>query len=194
MGEWRLQDSDYPSTYDYHVDRERAPHLEQATHRSRLLRTAEIIHEIKPSSVVDLGCGDGGLLSLIKDIPSWGYDFAPANAQGWAARGVRAEFKDVFNVREDVKWVELAVMTEVLEHLAEPHNTIRWVAENTTYLVASSPAFERPDGHDPDCHIWAWDFEGYEELLFPYFEIILHEIVEWSQIIVGKSGVLNVYS
>ncbi len=90
MTEWRLFDGDVPhvSTYAFHEHRDRAPHLEQTMHRERLLRTAEAVRALNPASVVDLGCGDGGLLSLITDIPSWGYDWHPASVQGWRERRI----------------------------------------------------------------------------------------------------------
>lgn len=187
MGEWRLQESNFPSTFAYHKDRERAPHLEQDHQRDRILAAARLIREINPVSVVDLGCGDGGLLSLIKDIPSWGYDFQPSNAQGWVERDVYAGLYDVFGNMCVPAWGELVVVTEVLEHLAHPHDVVNWIAKNALYIVASSPHSERPDGHDPDCHIWAWDHEGYADLIRPHFTILKHETIYWSQIIVGKS-------
>lgn len=187
MGEWRLQESNYPATFDYHKDRERAPHLEQDHQSPRLHAAARLVREAKPESVVDLGCGDGGLLSLIKDIPSWGYDFQPSNQEGWTERGVTAFLGDVFNTRADVMWGQLAVATEVLEHLENPHDAVRWISRNATYIVASSPHNERPDGHDPDCHIWAWDHDGYRDMLAEHFEIIKHETIYWSQLILGRS-------
>lgn len=188
MTEWRLFDGDVPhvSTFAFHEHRDRAPHLEQATHRDRLLKTAERIREIGPASVVDLGCGDGGLLSLIKDIPSWGYDFHPASAAGWERRGVTVERRDVFNTRDVPKWGQVAVLTEVLEHVADPHGTVEWVSRNAEWIVASSPRNETGDEH-ADCHAWAWDEDGYRALIEPHFEVIRHEPADWSQIIVGRS-------
>lgn len=189
MTEWKLFTGDRPyvSTHDFHRSRERAPHLEQPDHRNRLLRCAELIRGIAPASVVDLGCGDGGLLSLIHDdIPSWGYDWHEPSRQGWTERGIHAELRDVFNTRDIPHWGELAALTEVLEHLADPHGTIEWVAAHTKWIVASSPRHETADRHG-DCHAWAWDEPGYRALIDPHFDIITHEPVDWSQIIVGRS-------
>src|SRR6266545_4157660 len=104
MSQWRLFDGDvaYVSTFAFHQHRERAPHLEQPAHRDRLLHAAELVLAAQtllgqPASVSDLGCGDGGLLSLVQDqvADAWGYDFTPANAAGWVARGVKAQPLDV---------------------------------------------------------------------------------------------------
>jgi 2-polyprenyl-3-methyl-5-hydroxy-6-metoxy-1,4-benzoquinol methylase len=176
--EYRLTAEPVPqvSTFAFHRDRERAPHLEQPAHQGRLYRAADFValavaelggEDIRIS---DLGCGDGGLLSLIKGLPgtkSWGYDFAPANAAGWKERGVTARALDVFGQDWDqVQTGHVVVMTEVLEHLADPHGVLRRLhtPEGPRRLVCSSPWNESPGMHDA-CHAWAWDLEGYTALL-----------------------------
>lgn len=188
MTEWRLFDGDTPhvSTFEFHEHRDRAPHLEQPAHHDRLHHAAKLIRGLNPASVVDLGCGDGGLLSLIKDIPSWGYDWQPTNTEGWAERGVTAEPLDVFVTRHVPRWGEAAVMTEVIEHVADPRSIVEWVSENAHFVVASSPAFEH-DGNHSDCHAWAWDMDGYAALFAPHFDIVSHEVVGWTQLLVGRS-------
>jgi SAM-dependent methyltransferase len=186
--EWKLFTGATPhvSTLAFHEYRERAPHLEQPDHRQRLETCAHLIHDLKPASVVDLGCGDGGLLSLIRDIPSWGYDFQPANADGWTYRGVTAEQRDVFNTLDVPRWGDVVVMTEVLEHLADPHTVVEWVSRHTKWVIASSPKDET-GAHHGDCHAWAWDLDGYRALFDPHFHIASHTTVDWSQIIAGRS-------
>ena len=189
----------YQSTADYHADRERAPHLEQGVHVGRLHLAAEMVHdavhavrqrgELIPT-VSDLGCGDGGLLSLLKGVPgllSWGYDFAPANAAGWTERGVAAEALDVFGVdRESVRLGSIVVTTEVLEHLADPHGAVWWIGAKARFLVASSPWTETAESHDA-CHVWAWDMEGYRALLEQGgFTVVRHEKVGQFQVILGE--------
>lgn len=188
MAEWRLFDgpTPYVSTFAFHEHRDRAAHLEQPDHRERLEMAASLIRDLQPASVVDLGCGDGGLLSLIRDIPSWGYDFQPANAQGWLQRDVKAEALDVFNSLEVPHWGQAAVLTEVLEHLADPHQVVEWVARNAEWIVASSPKDETDHQHG-DCHAWAWDVDGYRALFEPHFDVIRHHAVGWSQLLAGRS-------
>jgi len=174
------------ATAAFHANRERAPHLEQDMHRDRLHRTAQLIRTVHPNSVVDLGCGDGGLLSLITDIDSWGYDFQPSNTAGWAERGVTAELRDVLHPGADVRWGELAVLTEVLEHVTDPHGVVRWTARHAKYVVASSPHSETPHNHAEE-HAWAWDVDGYRDLFSPHWEILSHDTVGWCQIVLGRS-------
>lgn len=190
--EWKLQDTNYPSTFEFHEHRDRANHLTHQDHNMRLRRAARIIRQLEPMSVSDLGCGDGGLLKLLNNygITAWGYDFCPGNVYGAIQdRQVDVEMIDVFNTRTVPRWGELTVMTEVLEHLADPHDVLEWVSENTRYILVSSPADENPDidqSTDP-CHIWAWDWQGYEDLVNEHFHVLRHERVEWSQLILAES-------
>jgi SAM-dependent methyltransferase len=191
MTERRLQQSSFPSTFEFHEHRERAPHLEQSWQNGRLYAAAKLIRKVKPASVVDLGCGDGGLLSLITEFPSWGYDFAPNNAAGWPERGVTAELKDVFNTDFDgVKWGELAVVTEVLEHLDDPHAAVHDISRHSKWIVASVPHDEQPGEHVVEgCHehIYSWDTEGFRALIGAHFDILEYRRVDWNQIVLGRS-------
>ncbi|MGW1324792.1 methyltransferase domain-containing protein [Streptomyces antibioticus] len=204
MGEWRLFEGDVPhvSTAAFHQGRARAPHLEQPGHRPRLERARDLVvaalrweqsvatfGDAGPVTVSDLGCGDGGLLSLLaaEDVDAWGYDFQPSNAAGWRERGVSAEACDVFGEdRDRIRVGRIAVVTEVLEHLADPHGAVRWIGESARWIVASSPWQERPARHD-ECHAWAWDLAGYQALIRQGgFEVDTHDRVGPFQLILGR--------
>ena len=174
---WRLfREGTVPhvSTFAYHEHRDRAPHLDQAGHRPRLLAARDLVDEAarlldtEVPTLSDLGCGDGGLLSLVQDSfeEAWGYDFCPANAAGWKERDVDAEFLDVFNGdRSLVQLGDVVVMTEVLEHVADPHGVVRWLYDDVrpAFLVCSSP-WDESDRAADECHAWAYDRDGYREL------------------------------
>lgn len=173
MTEWRLFDGDVPyvSTPEFHRDRERARHLAQPEHRDRLLAAARMIRKAAGplGTFSDLGCGDGGLLSLVQDAfhKAWGYDFTPANVQGCKERGVDAAYLDVFGRdRDNVLLGSVVALTEVLEHLADPHGVLKWIHGSTSAgtLVCSSPWNENADAHD-ECHAWAWDSDGYVTMI-----------------------------
>lgn len=200
MTEYRLFEGETPyvSTAEFHADRERAPHLEQEFHQERLYLAAEFVKQAAAaghgSYVSDLGCGDGGLLSLIQDAPdvrgAWGYDFCPANAAGWTERGVIAEPLDVFGA--DWHLVDLAqvvVMTEVLEHLAHPHKALRdLLTQGVEWLVCSSPWNERPGMHSPE-HAWAWDIDGYPRMVTEAgWTVVRHETAGLFQVVLAKAS------
>lgn len=188
------------STAEFHRQRERAPHLEQPIHRGRLEKAMGFIADAHRRLVdsgtrwpllSDLGCGDGGLLQLVAEqlpIKAWGYDFQPSNTAGWKERGVQAERADAFGPNRP-SWVEvgdIAVTTEVLEHLADPHGAVRWIGEHARFLVASSPWNETPESHD-ECHAWGWDQDGYRALIEQGgFEVLRHETVGQFQVILGE--------
>lgn len=210
VAEWRLfPEGTVPhvSTAAFHEHRERAPHLEQPVHQGRLEKAAELIAEAyvrlvnegqKNVGLSDLGCGDGGLLQSIgKMVPivdtlgftfhAWGYDFQPSNQAGWQERGVTAFAADVFgDDRDRVEVGDIAVTTEVLEHLADPHGAVQWIGQHARYLVASSPWNESPESHD-ECHAWAFDYDGYRALIEQGgFTILRHETVGQFQVVLGE--------
>lgn len=196
MAEYRFFAGDVPyvSTAEFHANRERVAHLEQLQHRPRMDVAAMMVAQVAASAamttVSDLGCGDGGLLSLLKLFPhvtAWGYDFQPSNAAGWAERGVNAEALDVFGAdRDRVKLGDITVVTEVLEHIADPHGAVRWIGEHSRFIVASSPWNEVPGRHD-ECHAWGFDPPGYRALLRQGgFTPVRHESVGPFQVLLGR--------
>lgn len=213
MSEWRLfEEGTVPewTTPAFYFGRERAPHLEQDLHRPRLFEAAAQVVDAYDTysctSVVDLGAGDGGLLSLLLADPDerfnranvWGYDLQPENIAGARERDVPVFLGDVvagfefFSRADDaageklpLEWGDLAVATEVLEHLVDPHQFVRTIAEHCQVLVASSPRTERP-GSAYAYHAWAFDEAGYRELLEQAgFEVVRQEPVGMFQVVTG---------
>lgn len=189
LAEWRLFPEGTAPEYttpEWYATRENAPHLEQETHRPRLIRSATAVstlafhHGLK--TVVDLGAGDGGLLSLLgAGLRGWGYDLSPAAVQAAKERGMDVRHGDVLG--DDVEWGQIAVATEMLEHLVDPHAFVRRIAEHARALVCSSPWQERP-GFAYEFHTWAWDHAGYAELVEQGgFEVVRHEVVGPFQVV-----------
>jgi hypothetical protein len=155
----------------WYADRPTAPHIDEAAHRPRLhaagRAVAELAHVI-PGGVIDVGAGDGGLLAHLRDvygITGHGYDLTPANVVAAHRRGVIVELLDVVANPDAVRWwAPIAVATEVLEHLADPHAFVAELRHRCRALVASSPWNESPGNAYP-FHLWAWDRAGYLALL-----------------------------
>lgn len=192
MSEWKLfEGRSYVSSFEFHEHRERAQHLEEFVHRGRLDLAAEFVREYIAThdiaDVVDLGCGDGGLLSLLRNIPGvvdpHGYDFHPASQRGWVERGVYAQALNFVEDWDGVDFADIYVMTEVLEHLEYPHAMVRRVHDRDAILVCSSPFTENDVTHD-GAHAWAWDQEGYAKMITDAgFDIDRHETVGMFQVV-----------
>lgn len=173
---------------EWHAGRDRAPHLEQPGHVARLEKAAQVLARVwsPGKTVVDLGAGDGGLLSLL-DIPphaKWGYDLTRANIEGAASRGQDVRLGDC--VAGQIQWADIAITTEMLEHLIDPHHFLEIIRQNSEFLVASSPWNESKQDHY-EFHTWAWNTEGYARMITEAgWQIIEHSTVSAFQIVLAR--------
>ena len=73
----------------------------------------------------------------------------------------------------------------MLEHLADPHEAVRWVGKHSPWLVCSSPHDEHPGSYD-ECHAWAWDVDGYARLVEQGgYRVVRHEVVDRFQVVLA---------
>lgn len=158
------------STAEWHAPRARARHLEEEPHGGRLhqsLEFARLAAADGAASLVDLGAGDGGFLSLVAahlpHLEAWGYEFTPANLEGALERGVTVHQANF--LEQKLEWGDIAVITEVLEHLDNPHGQLRRIRSGgARWLICSSPIGETPESHD-EAHVWGWDTEAYAAMI-----------------------------
>jgi hypothetical protein len=199
--EYRLFDpADPPEWLDpeWWRDREHCDHLGSPTgaHVARLKAAADLAaraaNEVR-GYVVDLGAGDGALLSLLPDglrASSSGYDIIRADVEhACEVRGV--EVFGPINVAytlvrypASLRLGPVVVLTEVLEHMADPHGFLAKLhtRPEVRFVVASSPHSETPEQHEWN-HAWCWDVEGYEEMFnLAGFSGRGVARVEWSQV------------
>jgi SAM-dependent methyltransferase len=188
--EWKLFNESNPefARAEWYEDIESAHHLEEEHHRGRLIAALDFVNiaiDMGGDSVVDLGCGDGGLLELLKqnNIKSWGYDLMPKNIEyATNIRNVDARYTDFKN--DEIEYADIAVMTEVLEHLENPHETVKNLPSR--FLVASSP-YNENNIHHYEFHLWAWDNQGYIDLMNSggYDVLYIKNVSGWSQIVLA---------
>ena len=181
-------------TAKLYEDREHAPHLEQGIHHDHMTTAAAAVERMMLAEhsvrfVVDLGAGDGRLLSLLAPLGGqrWGYDLMGVNAE--YARNVRGEtvyYGDLQRLTsgflEDgelcLEWGDTCMITECLEHLVDPHAVVRRIGRHSRNIVASSPARETDVSHDA-VHAWAWEMDGYRALIAQGgFEVMFQEIAD----------------
>lgn len=122
--------------------------------------------------MLDLGCGDGELLWRVmmhQDIP-W-----MVNARGITAgredvarariRGVDVVKGDFVAGADEYEVAPLVVMSEVLEHLMDPHGFLKQLhSRPIKFLVASTPSAETGDWHY-EHHAWSWDLPGFAKMM-----------------------------
>lgn len=173
------------TTPEWYEPIERAPHLEQPEHRDRLLRAAEFVRqavEWGATTVSDLGAGDGGLLSLLDDlsVPAWGYDLTPANVDAAVNERHVAVTRANF-LTDSVQLGDCVVLTEVLEHLVDPHGVLAELHDpqrTPEFIVASSPMNETWESRY-EFHTWGWDHDGYAAM-FEAAGWIVRQHLSWS--------------
>lgn len=187
--EYKLSATAYESTFEFHDGRPAAHHIDEDAHRLRFDKTLEFITSVDPDSVVDLGAGDGGLLSRL-GCDSWGYDFHVPNVQ-YAKQTRNVDVREV-NFVENIDSIELGslvVMTEVIEHLEDPHGVLRALASRGPRMIVCSSPVNETDAFHCEEHVWAWDFEGYEQLLRDSgWEVVRHEVVFPFQVVLANVG------
>lgn len=186
-------------------------------HKARMVAASKLAYDTAITNdlaeIVDIGAGDGRTLELIGrhtladkhsggalwGVPECtGYEIIkdsveaasllgcvwPANVTKEAAENLDTHFTR--HVCKTTREDRLVIATEFFEHLADPHAMVRWLASRAEWVVASSPWIENDRRHEVN-HAWAWDIEGYHNLLnVNGWDVVSHTKVEWSQIIVAR--------
>ena len=172
MTEWKLWEGDAPpffTTPEFFAAHPWIEPVHQIGHAERTEMVAEVIDDLCEfrlvDSFLDLGCGDGSLLYMIRDMRPHaklrGITASLDDATHAYAKGLDGvEIGDFLN--RPLHWEQVTVMTEVLEHLVDPHGLLKRIGSE--YLVASSPSAETGDWHY-EHHAWAWDLDGYSTLV-----------------------------
>jgi ubiquinone/menaquinone biosynthesis C-methylase UbiE len=106
----------------------------------------DVLSEVQPTSILELGCGEGYLLSKIHErlpaVPILGLDSLPEalNAGHQAFPQLRLEPGDIYQIDQpDASW-DVTIASEVLEHLEQPRKALqelKRVAQR--YVVLSVP-------------------------------------------------------
>ena len=209
MAEHRLFDpADPPEWLDpeWWRDRPHCDHLASPTgaHVARLHAAATLAGRATSMAdysgtpyVVDLGAGDGALLSLLPEplrSSSYGYDAIKADAAyAVRIRNVEVHLRNVAKAFDREHFTlplgPVVVLTEVLEHMADPHGFLAKLhaRPEVRYVVASSPYTETPDKHEWN-HAWAWDVDGYRTMFAEAgFGARQFYLIEWSQLYVFEA-------
>lgn len=101
-------------------------------------------NKIQPHTLVEVGCGAGGVLAALRqaypDIQLSGYDIAPGTAGFWpqhkAAR-IHFEVGDFLALNHTVH--DVVLMLDVLEHLGDPFSFLERLRSHSRYVVFHIP-------------------------------------------------------
>ena len=152
---------------DYQVERSNA---RWADHQARTLVTAALIAWLKPESVLDPACGDASIVAaanLLRPIAHVHLaDISePSVLRVPQTTGFKAAVSDIFDAIEASPNVDVVVLTETLEHLADPDQIAALARGKGRYLVASSPVMRAGQVDHNSEHLWMFDRTGYEAML-----------------------------
>ena len=114
-------------------------------------------------SITDLGCGDGSFLRRVHgraNVKAWGFDAGRANVQIAQEHGVNVKRANILEAGLNLG--EVVVLTEVLEHLVDPHGLLRSLGGK--WLIVTSPSGETDQWHY-EHHAWAWDTHGFQSMI-----------------------------
>ena len=194
----RTKTFDKPHSHDaeWYKDRQAVDHINQAGHIPRLYNAHELLEEImaqeEVKTITDFGCGNGGLMRKIKkNFPSveiWGYDLCPANVQDAKDKGSDVELVD-FVLEENIKYPEVVICTEVLEHLVDPDAFLKKLLDNgVKYVIASSPNYETPTDHE-EYHLWVFQGDSYADMFTEIgWEVVKHEKSVFQYVVAKRKG------
>lgn len=140
--------------------------------RPRLWGSAVALALGGPKTVCDPACGDSTVVAVAYQISAFDKaylgDISPDTINKLVPGVLPFETErfvgDLHSTLEAIPPVDAIVLTEILEHLEDPDAVLRLARTKARWLAASSPIC--PDGTDhTDQHIWAFDMEGYREML-----------------------------
>lgn len=170
MTEWRLfEEGTIPdfTTPEFFAAHPWVSPEHQGGHAERTAMVVDLVHGIvveEPSGLTlsDLGCGDGTFLAEIDFLPitAWGYDAGDENLEKARAKGVTVTKANLLD--DALAFGDIVTASEVVEHLVDPHGFLKRLPGR--HLVVSSPSAETDEWHYAH-HAWAWDLDGYAELV-----------------------------
>lgn len=101
-------------------------------------------NNISPESIVEVGCGAGGVLAslheVFPDISYTGFDIAPDAEQFWEkhrARGIKFHVKDFLNQNAD--HFDVLLLLDVFEHVPDPFEFLAGLLGRAGYYIFHIP-------------------------------------------------------
>lgn len=143
INEWVAKFS--PMRTHYHSD----SFLERNIWGKKKLIVKKMLDSIRYKSIIDVGCGDGGLFSLIKEDSEYtGVDISPTQLKAFKS-SLKSKKKKTTLIEADVSKLPLkdnsfdvAIACDVLEHVIDPLfviNEIKRVVKKNGHVIIGIP-------------------------------------------------------
>jgi SAM-dependent methyltransferase len=196
----------------YHLKRNDAPEFDQGqpgrVDLARFLIEKILVKDLlrRPLRIVELGCGagdvsgpfskHGSLYTTRGEIPLDGIEVVGIDVVPVAKEKCNARWPDMEFILADVQDVEpidtdILVMTEFLEHLADPLAVARAWMPRTKWAVIGHPLNE-PDPPYEHGHSWSYDmddFLGWFALTpMPIWEVFRFPMGYYPEMVMGHGG------
>jgi 2-polyprenyl-3-methyl-5-hydroxy-6-metoxy-1,4-benzoquinol methylase len=167
-------------------------------------KVVEMVRRARPSTILELGCGEGYVLSALRDA---GIDASLTGIEldDRAARIARErlgdkatiEQRDARDLAADGRRFDMVMMLEVLEHIPNPAQMLPIVDSLTNGWVLLSvpwePVFRGLNllrgknvtrlGNDPD-HINHWGRTGFEKFVGGRFDVVTTpQVFPWTMVL-----------
>jgi SAM-dependent methyltransferase len=152
----------------------------------------EAVHRVAPATILDVGCGEGYVLSALREhgctAALHGIDMNPgaiAYARTRLSEGANLQLGDARRLVEEKRNFDLVMMLEVLEHLDEPASVMpmlqRLGRKAVLLSVPNEPYFRglnflrgknlKSWGNDPE-HVQNWTRRGFLRFVRQHFDIV----------------------
>ncbi|MDZ7586317.1 MAG: class I SAM-dependent methyltransferase, partial [Patescibacteria group bacterium] len=143
-----------------------------------MARYRQVVKQIPKTAnlkILDIGCGDGVLLSLIKNATLYGIDL-DKDGLGYAATNVKAKFIQAPADELPFKpnFFDVVLATEIIEHLDQPEKLIqeaKRVLKPSGYLILTTPV-KQPGKLTDKLHVQEFSPTELRNLLRPHFQPI----------------------
>lgn len=142
---------------------------------ARYKQVIKLIPNKPHQQILDIGCGDGVLLNLIKNAILYGIDLDQASLD-YAATKVKAKFiqGSAEKLPFQANFFDVVLATEIIEHLSQPKlmlAEIQRVLKPGGYLILTTPV-QQPGKLTDQLHVREFSSVELKELLQPYFHQI----------------------
>jgi Methyltransferase domain len=118
-------------------------HLEESGWKAEEISRLMELHKLKPASVVEVGCGAGGILSnLAKTMPGVkfeGFDVAPYLTEVWpkfSASNLSFQLNDFLEVNNSY---DVALLLDVFEHVPDYVGFLKGISHKSKYFIFNIP-------------------------------------------------------